>query len=54
MHRVEENIQINTLSGAWELSNEAITPVIFSIQSIWSSALSACTDKHKINIIEEQ
>lgn len=34
-----------TLSGAWELSNEAITPVIFSIQSIWSNALSACTDQ---------
>lgn len=41
-----------TLSGAWELSNEAITPVIFSIQSIWSSALSACADKQMYNINE--
>ena len=34
-----------TFSGGWELNKEAITLVIFSIQSIWSSAFSACIAK---------
>lgn len=34
-----------TLSGDWKLSKEAITPVIFSTQSIWSDAFSACIGK---------
>jgi len=33
------------LSGVWKLNKEAITPVIFSIQSIWSCAFSAYINK---------
>lgn len=37
----KQNI-LPTVPNVWTLSKEAITPFIFSIQSIWSTAFSAC------------
>jgi hypothetical protein len=31
-----------TCGGSGEFSSDAITPVIFSIQSFWSASVSAC------------
>lgn len=45
------------ISGPWEFNNEAITPVIFSIQSIWSTAFSAYItiqkQRNKINAFDK-
>lgn len=50
----DKNTPSQTCSGDWELRREAMTPVIFSIQSIWSMALSACTNQKTQNKVNEQ
>lgn len=44
---IKEELFTLTIAVPWKLNNEAITPVIFSIQSIWSTAFSACDNRSR-------